>query len=164
MLMADTASAASAVMHNWTKASPTCSTVARSLLSRARPLMVVCLPAPIRKAVATLLVMLNSLSSSESMTLSVTLAVVPLECHRDSSFCCTACTNSAAIEITRRQCISAVHARYTEPERDMSSTCGRHTNAPADLQAVAGGLQRAPLLTLLAVWPATTCADSTNGR
>ena len=34
----------------------------------------------------------------------------------------------------------------------------------ADLQAVAGGLQCAPLLTLLAVGPPTTCTDSTDGR
>jgi hypothetical protein len=47
---------------------------------------------------------------------------------------------------------------------NMSSMCGHHINAPADLQAVAGGLQRAPLLPLLAVWPAATCADSTDGR
>ena len=34
----------------------------------------------------------------------------------------------------------------------------------ADLQAVAGGLQCTPLLTLLAVRPPTTCTDSTDGR
>lgn len=67
----------------------TCSTVARSLLSRVRPPTAICFEAPTRNAVATLFVMVKSSSPSESMTWSDTPDLSCPAFTRDSSFCNT---------------------------------------------------------------------------